>query len=72
ADLNSADLNSADLRYVNLSSANLGSANLSSAKNWTRRQLGTAKLCQTLLPAGANLDPNRDCKELGIEPEASE
>ncbi|MBD1998450.1 pentapeptide repeat-containing protein [Leptolyngbya sp. FACHB-541] len=74
SDLSGADLSEADLRNANLSGADLNGANLSESDlsdtiSWTEEQLRAAKLCQTLLPAGTNLDPNRDCKELGTEPE---
>jgi len=70
ANLRYANLFSADLSDADLSDADLRSADLSSAVNWTEEQLRAARLCQTLLPTGTNLDPNRDCKELGIDPEA--
>ena len=72
ADLRSANLSNADLRYAHLSAnfngANLSSANLSSTNNITQERLDTAKLCLTKLPPGIKLDPNRDCKALGITP----
>ena len=71
-----ANLINANLSFVNLSGANLDGAilrganlnyaDLSRAKNWTEEQLSQAKLCKTQLPPGTTLDPNRDCKELGI------
>lgn len=57
------------LSNADLSSADLSGANLSDAQSWTKRQLAQAKLCITKLPAGANLDPDQDCKELGISPD---
>jgi hypothetical protein len=59
-----ANLSDADLRGTNLRNANLNGADLSRVKNWTEEQLGSAKLCQTQLPEGCNLDPDRDCQEL--------
>lgn len=61
ADLKSANLSSADLQYTDLIDADLSGANLSNARNWTKEQLASAKLCQTTLPEGCDLDPNRDC-----------
>lgn len=60
------ELGKADLSSANLSSADLSDANLSNVKNWTKEQLSSARLCQTKLPVGADLNPNRDCKALGI------
>lgn len=68
--LTSANLSSANLSGANLSSAILIGTNLSSAQNWSEEKLTRARLCKTKLPAGANLDPNRDCKELGGLPQA--
>ena len=64
ADLSGANLSSANLFEANLSGAWLGSAKLSDVKNWTEDQLSEAKLCNTQLPEGCKLDPNRDCQEL--------
>ena len=57
ANLFNANLKGADLRDANLEGAYLRGANLKGAK-----------LCRTTLPKDTNLDPNRDCKELGIDP----
>jgi uncharacterized protein YjbI with pentapeptide repeats len=71
-DFSNVDLSNADLRNTNftegvrLFSANLSNADLRDAQGWTIEQLSTAKLCQTKLPKGCNLDPNRDCEALGI------
>jgi uncharacterized protein YjbI with pentapeptide repeats len=68
ADLWLANLSRADLRGTSLSDANLSDADLSGARNITKEQLKTAKLlCQTEIPEGIDLDPNRDCKAMGIE-----
>ena len=76
ANLISADLSSASLirtnlseanlsltlfRRANLSEANLSNTDLSLAKRLTKKQLEKAKLCDTTLPDGIDLDPNRDC-----------
>jgi uncharacterized protein YjbI with pentapeptide repeats len=64
ASLGGANLTSADLRGTNLKGANLNEADLSRVKNWTEEQLSSAKLRQTRLPEGCDLDPDRDCQEL--------
>jgi uncharacterized protein YjbI with pentapeptide repeats len=66
ANLFGANLNGANLSYANLSGANLNGANLSDA------DLSGAYLCRTTLPKDTNLDPNRDCKKLGIDPQTGE
>jgi hypothetical protein len=66
ADLRNVYLGGANLSGANFRDANLRDADLSKAKNWTEEQLDRAKLCKTQLPSGTSLDPNRDCKELGI------
>jgi len=64
ADLSFADLSGANLAHTNLSFANLCRTNLQWAKGLTKEQLEKAKLCQTKLPDGMELDCDRDCKEL--------
>jgi Pentapeptide repeats (8 copies) len=70
ADLKSANLSGANLSDASLSGsitdANLLDANLTNAKNLTREQLEKAKLCNTTLPKTITLNPNGDCKALGI------
>jgi len=67
------DFQSSNLGRANLEGAYLESANLEGARlGLTQDQLTTAKLCRTTLPNGITLDPNRDCKELGIDPETGE
>jgi hypothetical protein len=80
ADLSSADLSSADLSYAKLSGAQLSgadlrdanlfgaklSADLSRARGLIEDQLQDASLCQTQLPPDISLNPNRDCKALGL------
>ncbi|MEL7071697.1 MAG: pentapeptide repeat-containing protein [Cyanobacteria bacterium J06581_3] len=61
ADLSGTDLSEADLGSANLRETNLSGADLSEAKNVTKEQLSEAKLCNTKLPKGIDLDPNRDC-----------
>lgn len=52
--------------------ANLTYANLEGAKSLTQDQIKQAGLCDTKLPPEILLDPNRDCKDLGIDPETGE
>ena len=62
AKLSLADMNGAKLSYAKLNGADLFGANLSGAKGLTKQQLEQAVLCQTQLPEGIDLNPNRDCK----------
>ncbi|MBE7384405.1 MAG: pentapeptide repeat-containing protein [Leptolyngbya sp. SIO1E4] len=55
ADLRFANLRRADLRFADLSGANLSGAFLGGA------EFAEAYLCETQLPEGIDLDPNRDC-----------
>ena len=64
ANLNHANLNCADLSCANLYETDLSYADLSQIEGLTADRLEVAKLCQTKLPAGIALDPNRDCKAL--------
>ena len=72
ANLQGAYLEEANLEGAYLWEANLWEANLEGAKNLTEEQVTQAKLCRTTLPDDIALDPNRDCEELGIDPEAAE
>jgi len=78
-DFYGANLSGANLSGVNLSRArfyaltmvdDLSGANLSSAdlsgSDLSDDDLSLTKLCRTTLPPSSKLDPNRDCKELGI------
>jgi len=67
ANLTNADLRDANLRDANLRESKLIGTDLSKAQNLTLEQVAQAKLCKTKLPPGIQIDPNRDCKELGIE-----
>ncbi|MEM9118218.1 MAG: pentapeptide repeat-containing protein [Cyanobacteria bacterium P01_F01_bin.56] len=69
ANLHDANLEEANLEEAFLGGANLHGANLKGAVQLTTEQLMLAKLCRTHLPAGLQLHPNRDCEELGIDPE---
>jgi Pentapeptide repeats (8 copies) len=66
ANLSGANLGKANLNGANLNGANLSGANLTETRNLTADQLQGVKLCQTKLPPEISLDPNRDCKELGV------
>lgn len=66
ANFSNADLSYADIQESDLSDAILANTNLVEVKNWTEQQLSAAKLCQTKLPQGCSLNPNRDCIELEI------
>ena len=70
--LNGANLEGADLRDANLKGADLLDANLEGAKNLTKDLLTQAKFCRTNLSEGIPLNPNRDCKEMGIDPETGD
>ena len=72
ANLWSANLEGADLGGANLEGAYLWGANLEGVENLTQSQLSEALLCRTTLPDDIALDPNRDCEELGIDPETGE
>jgi hypothetical protein len=61
ANLLGADLSVASLQGADLNGANLSGADLSSAKGLTKEQLEEAYLCETTLPKGIDMDPNRDC-----------
>ncbi len=64
--LGGAHLKGAGLGGAHLEGAYLGGANLKGA-DLSNANLEKAKLCRTTLPEGINLDPDRDCKELGID-----
>lgn len=73
ADLRRAILLKANLESVNLKNAQLEGAllvetNLNGVNNLTHGQLTQAKLCRTTLLDSIDLDPNRNCEELGIDP----
>ena len=70
--LGQIQLPNADLRYANLEGAILSDANLEGEIALTTEQLMPAKLCRTQLPDRIQLDPNRDCEEMGIDPETGE
>ena len=61
-----ADLTGANLSGANFSGANFSGTDISDVQCWTKEQLAAAKLCNTMLPEGCNLNPNRDCEALSI------
>ncbi|PSN15836.1 hypothetical protein C7293_05505 [filamentous cyanobacterium CCT1] len=86
AKLNQAEFFRADLRGANLSGASLSGSYFTltnlrktilndadlSKTSLTKMQLMHSKICRTTLPDGITLDPNRDCEELGIDPDTGE
>lgn len=82
SNLEKADLREANLQEVTFAQSNLKEANLKNAKlagadlKWakgvTHSQLSQAKLCLTRLPDDIRLESNRDCEELGIDPETGD
>jgi uncharacterized protein YjbI with pentapeptide repeats len=72
ADLSGADLSGAILQNINFNNTNLTGANfyntdLDEALNLEETQISSSQLCWTKLPRDIKLDPDRDCKQLGIE-----
>ena len=67
--LTGANFFETDLERASLKEAFLLDASFEGAQNITQKQISKAKLCRTKLPLDISLDPNRDCKELGINPE---
>lgn len=61
ANLTGANFDGANLTGVDLSYTYLDRSDLRYAQNLTKEQLNNAKMCETLLPEGINLDPNRHC-----------
>ena len=59
-----ANLSGADLHFANLSDADLRDAYLRDAIGLTKTQLSESRLCNTKLPEGIDLDPNRDCERI--------
>ena len=62
------NLDGADFKGADLDGATLIDTNLRRAKNLTDKQLKFSLLCKVQLPEGSKLDPNRNCKKLGIDP----
>lgn len=70
ANLSDADLSDADLNGTDLNGANLREADLCGVKALTDHQLESAKLCQTKLPEGIKLNPDRNCGEVREDKQA--
>jgi len=69
-DLSNANLEGVVLAGVySLEGANLAGTNLKGTLI-SKEQLSKASLCDTRLPDDIDLDPNRDCKELGMDLDA--
>ena len=64
--LTEADLTGANFENVEFLETDLTRAILLEATNLTADMLNSAKLCRTQLPESLEIDPNRDCAELGI------
>jgi hypothetical protein len=54
-------LDGADLQTAFLNFADLKGANLYGAQELTEEQLKEVYLCETELPGGLDINPNRDC-----------
>lgn len=75
--LKGANFENAKVFYTDFSGARLRAArfvdvDISQAKGITENQLSQAMICRVKLPDGINLDPNRDCAKLDIDPETGE
>jgi uncharacterized protein YjbI with pentapeptide repeats len=64
--MSASDPDFSSVIFGGLGANHMSGADLTNATGWTEEQLRSAKLCQTKLPEGCSLDPNRDCTELGI------
>jgi uncharacterized protein YjbI with pentapeptide repeats len=64
--MSATDPDFSNVIFGGLDSNHMSGADLTNAVGWTEEQLSSAKLCQTKLPEGCSLDPNRDCAELEI------
>ena len=64
-----ANLQGALLRDADLQGAYLAKANLRGVESLEIEQVAQAKLCLTKLPPDIDLPENRDCVELGVDPE---
>lgn len=60
------DFTDAELTGANFQGSLLLRTNLEQANNITQDQIETAYLCETTLPKGMNLDPDRDCDQFGF------
>jgi uncharacterized protein YjbI with pentapeptide repeats len=66
--LRHANLEGAVLWYTNLEEVYLIGANLEGAVLWYTNLEG-ALFCQTILPEGIEINPDRDCEALGVSPD---
>ena len=67
--LENANLQDAFLYGASLQDADLRYANLQDTEGLKTEQVAQAKLCFTKLPSGLDLPANRNCTELGVDPE---
>lgn len=67
ANLQDANFSDASLQEADFQRSVLHRTNFTTAKGITDNQLVKAKLCNTKLPEKSMLDPNRDCKKLGLQ-----
>jgi len=66
ANLRDADLSEASLEDADFQGSFLYRTNLTTAKKITDAQLKKSLLCNTKVPEQSKLDPDRDCKKLGL------
>jgi len=71
ANLKGAFFTGANLKGAFFTEAILTKANLAKAKNLTDSQIGSAKLCGTILPDNSILNRDRDCEEIQKKEEES-
>ena len=69
AHLRETNLEGAYLSETNLKGANLNEINLKGVIGLNQDQLTQALLCRIKLPSDIPLDPNRNCEEMGFDPE---
>jgi uncharacterized protein YjbI with pentapeptide repeats len=70
ANLLGTNLEGANLRNANLEGTKLIIANLKGTQKLTQEQLSVAKICFTTLPETIKIELDRDCIDLGINPES--
>ncbi|MBD2033877.1 pentapeptide repeat-containing protein [Leptolyngbya sp. FACHB-321] len=67
ANLSFTKVRSTTFQGAKLGFANLHGADLDNSSYLSDTKLEGTKLCRTTLPVDSKLDPDRDCKELGVE-----
>ncbi|MEN8444491.1 MAG: pentapeptide repeat-containing protein, partial [Cyanobacteria bacterium J06555_13] len=67
-----ANFEGSNLEFADLDDAILVAVDLKGAKGLDVNQLVQAKLCKVSLPSDISLSPNRDCLEIGFDPETGE